>query len=349
MNLSLIINNFDLQVSKTDEGLHIEAHDQASGNIFSKLMNKDTASGLSKDQFFDLETIFQVFEDSMKSSKSDKSSLSITKDGILTYSCKVSFGGLSKDFGFTIELEKKEQNVNAKLEKLLYNISTKLAKIEENAVTKTDLEKIIEANDARFNTLEKVVLEKFNKFESVLSSVIAKMSGLQQAEELDLSFNPSGKFADQYYLSENRKAAVSREGNPSSIFSSVPLPSNKKVKFTLKIFVPNWIMVGIAPEEALNDHLAYRRKATVAYSNDGHLYAKGGHLHSYENKTLNLAKYKENDKVTFEVDLQHGKVSISLNGKHVHEHVIEKEYLQKHQFYPFIYTNRQVGCGAIFQ
>jgi len=360
MQLSLTINSFDLNVLKTDEGLYIEAEHKPSKDLFAKSLNKDTASGLSKDQFFDLDTIYKVFEDSMKSSNSDKSSLLISEEGKITYTCQVAFGSLTKEFGFNIELEKKEQVKvpSSGLEKLVEEITTKVTKIEENTkdlVTKEDLQKVIEANDARFHALEQIVLEKFSKVESTLNHVIEKMIGLQQMqlkhdeyEHLDLCFNHEGKYAHQFFLSENNKAASSLEGHPSSIFAHAPLPKKKKTKFTLKILASHWIMVGIAPEEALHDHLAYRSKAAVAYSNNGHLYAKGGHLSHHDTFEINLAQYKKNDRVTFEVDTEHGKIVISLNGKHVHEYYIEKEYLQKHHFYPFIYTNREVGCGAVF-
>jgi len=106
MNSHFTLDNFDLDVIKTDEGLVLEAEHQGSGQLFTKVITEESVKTISKDPFFDLSTTFQVIQDYFEE-KPDTASLELTPDGKLSYNCKISFGKVTKEIGFEIQLDKK--------------------------------------------------------------------------------------------------------------------------------------------------------------------------------------------------------------------------------------------------
>ena len=62
--------------------MRIEVEDREIGDVFAKTINKDTIISSSKDSFFDIEKIFHVLQNYIKSSKE---SLSLTEDGKFTF------------------------------------------------------------------------------------------------------------------------------------------------------------------------------------------------------------------------------------------------------------------------
>jgi len=306
------------------------------------------AKDLSNDPFFDIDTIFHVLQNYVKS---DKESLSLTEDGKLSYSCQVIFGNLAKKSGFTIDLEKQDLDPQTKQQKSFNNLALKVSKMEEslNTQVKTGFEQIMKLNEERFKTFEKSILEKLSGIENILSNATEKIKSIDQFKEqkvevkveyLFCSFDTAGVFASKYNISENNKVATAKDTTYYILPASKPLPANQISRFTLSIIEEDWIMIGILPEEARDKRSPYSHRVTVGYSGSGQFFRLAGVQND-------LITYTKGDIVSMEVDLQSGRVNLSVNNKKVFEHVINKEDLS-YQYYPFIYTTNKVGCGAKF-
>lgn len=107
MNSKWSLDNFNIELQKTDEGVLIKAEDQSQENFYSKLLNWESVKQLSIDQFLDLETPYQLLKDFFER-KSENTPLSISESGNLHYSCQVLFGSVVKRVEFNLQLEKQE-------------------------------------------------------------------------------------------------------------------------------------------------------------------------------------------------------------------------------------------------
>jgi len=299
-------------------------------------VNNDSIENLSKDYSFDLDTMTQVLEDYAKT-KSDKSSLSLTENGKLIYTCQVSFGRLYKDFGFSINLDKQDANHYSKQDLALgpntdenvNKLSIRVSKIEET------LEKILKLNEERFNAFERTIIRKLETFENTINNSLEVIKRLEQnrpnveIENLDWRFISEGKFASKFHLTKNNKAAISKEDASSVIWTTFPLPEDKISKFTFAVIKGGSVEIGIAPEEDLTNE--FKIRPTISYHCAGTVYIMG------KFKGNILPQYNDSDKVSFEVDLKSGRVIIQLNNKNVYEYVIENT---NYAYYPFLCTSK---------
>ncbi len=133
MNSKWFLDNFNIELTKTDEGVFIQAEDQLQGNAYSKLLNNQSAKSVSTDPFFDLDTLYHVLKDFFEK-KPENTSVSISTTGKLHYSCQVLFGTVVKKFEFNIQLEKQtlkeESDPLTKLEKQANKLSARMLKFE---------------------------------------------------------------------------------------------------------------------------------------------------------------------------------------------------------------------------
>ena len=318
------IENFDVKLKKTDEGFLIEAEDKITGDEFKKLITDELIKNISHDSIFDLDTIHDILQNYKKD---EKESLSITKDGKLTYSCQVMLGGVNKRTGFSIDLEKQILEPHAKLRKSLIKLSLRVSKLEErlNCQSKdfalnenikmeerlkafenrifekieakdTALEEMMKVNEERFNAFEKKILDKLQGVEKNLSASFEKIKILEQSpfQILDCYFNPAGEFAAKYTLSENNKAAKAKGATKYVLFALNPLPIDQKCEFSFIIGEPYFVMVGIAPGNCQNNREICDNKAIIGFGCDGTLYPE---------LARKLPEFVNGDKITFHVDL----------------------------------------------
>ena len=341
------IDNFDCKFTKTDEGLLIEAKDQSSETFFSKSINSETAKSLSKEHVFDVDTIYELLKQASGGKKSDGVSLTLTKEGVLTYSCKLILGTLVRESGFTIHLEEQSKDPLPKLVRLVDSLSAQSAELRE---TVKGIDNSIKAQDDRFDKFEKLIVAKLEKIEASFANIEKRLDSFEMSSKSqmnspedsivheDCSFNPNGAFASGYELSnQNKTAKTNKMSGPYVINSIKPIPSSLKCKFAFRIEGDVYVMVGIAPERAFNSEFVYEDKETFGYGKDGNLY-RG----SANGRPIG-PKYGAGNRVTFIVEP--GKIFVRLNDKHVHEEVIS----QGLNYYPFLYTNNSlVNGGATF-
>ncbi len=340
MNSRWSLDNFDIELTKTDEGVLIKAEDQLQGNLYSKLLNHESVKSISTDPFFDLETLHQLLSDYLEK-KPENTSLSISDNGKLHYSCQVLFGSVVKKFEFNIQLEKQEMDVLAKLESQVKKLSFKVLKLEN--------ERNAPMNDA-FQNFEKTILEKFGKLEEILARTETRMNQLEekmakiQPDEAKVSewkFHLTPELQTKWKLTNDSRTASSLTNGASSILATEALPKGKTSKFSFRIGKSNWVMVGVTTEKQANKGLAYQDPAAFAYSHNGHFYISS-------NGTGNYSKYDEGDRVSFTCDMETGKVQVFLNDNSIGTHEISKQNLESNKFYPFLYTNCNADTGATF-
>jgi len=340
MNSRWSLENFEIELMKTDEGVLLKAEDQLQGNLYSKLLNQESVKKISTDPYFDLETLYQLLRDYFEK-EPENTSLSISGHGKLHYSCQVLFGTVVKKFEFNIQFEKQELDALTKLENQVRRLSLKVLKLEN--------ERNAPMNDA-FQNFEKTMLEKFGKIEEILARTEIRMTQLEervskiQKEEpeiIDWKFNLTPELQAKFQVTNGSKTALSLKSNPNSIFATQPLSKGKTFKFSFLIGKSNWVMVGITTEKQLNKDLAYQDPAAFAYSHDGKFCLSGSSQGSY-------SKYKEGDRVSFTCDMGTGKVQVFLNDSSIGTHEISKENLESNVFYPFLYTNCNSDVGATF-
>jgi len=326
--------NLDLTVTKSDEGLLIEVEEQFSGNSFKKVINKESIKDISQDSFFDLDTISNILQNYKKGK--DNESLTLTQEGKLTYSCQVTIGNISKQSGFSIDLEKQTSDPQTKLERSVNKLSLKVSKLEESS-----LEEKMKIT-GQLNDFEKRLFDKLQTLESNLNAALEKIKILEKPKFViqDCSWNPSGNFASKYTLSKNNKVVTALKPEAYCLFAVDPLPADKKCEFSVIIGEPFYVMVGIAPESCLNDKYPHKNNGSIGFCHDGL-------LHCGTDTETKLGKFLKGDKVTFRVDLNTGKVKILLNGVDIHIRFIKRDYLHE-KYYPFIFNFVTVGCGVEF-
>ena len=170
MNSKWSLDNFNIELTKTDEGLLIQAEDQLQGNLYSKLLDSESIKTISTDPFFDLETLHQVLSDFFEK-KPENTYLTIFNNGKLHHSCKVFFGNIVKKFEFNIQLEKQEIDPLTKLENQIKKLSLKMIRLEN--------ERNAPMNDVLLS-FEKTLLEKLGKIEEVLARTETRVTRLEE-------------------------------------------------------------------------------------------------------------------------------------------------------------------------
>ena len=354
MNSKWSLDNFDIELTKTDEGVLIRAEYELQGYLYTKLLNHESVKSIFTDQFFDLETLYQLLKDYLEK-KPENTSLSISDSGKLHYSCQILFGSVVKKFEFDLQLEKQELDALTRLENQVNKLSAKMLKFENEKNIPLDA----------FQNFEKTILEKFGNIEEILARTEIKMAQIEEKilerqkkdeeVEVDWKFNLTPELQTKFKVTNDSKTASSLLNSASSILARQSLPKGKISKFTFLIGKSNWIMVGIALDtnyaygeseeyekyQKSQKYEEYHDPVVFAYSNDGQFFFNSNGTGAY-------SQYKEGDRVSFICDMETGKIQAFLNNNLIGNHEISKQELESNIFYPYLYTTNNVGIGATF-
>ncbi len=333
MNSKWLFGNFDIEIKKTDEGVLIQAEYELRGCLYSKLLNNESAKTISTDQFFDLETLHQLLRDYLEK-KPENTSLSISENGKLHYSCQILIGSVVKKLEFNLQLEKQELDAVTRLENQVNKLSAKMLKFENERSVPLDV----------FQNFERMIFERLEKLEEILTRNEIRMDQLEKIskiQERDWEFNLTPELQTRFKVTNGLKTASSLTNSAGSILAKQSLTKGKTSKFTFLIGKTNWIMVGITTEKQLNRDLAHHDPAAFAYTHTGNFFID-------KTSQLGYLSYKEGDQVSFICDMETGKIQVFLNNNLIGNHEISKQDLESNIFYPFLYTNLDAGGGATF-
>ena len=342
MNYITAYNKFEVSLSRNDEGLLIETEHQLSGDVYSKVINEETAKALTTGQLFDTDTIFQLLKDFFENKPSNVD-VTIADYGDIKYTCQTPFGNVIREVSFAIHLDKQEAQPNTKMEKLVKRLSLKVVELEKALQEsedgfKKDLKRITETNDERFNAFEKLVFERLDKIEQRL----AANSISEQAKAFGCTFNSKGNFSKHFEITNDNKSAKLKDNNGSyPIFCEKPLPPLQKSSFSLVIEGTN-VSLGIAASNALEDQQIYRNSDSFLYNFNATIWKNG------KGDATNLKKYSKGDKLSVVADMEVGQIAVSINNEHVCVHTFSKEQIEKFQFYPYLLVENSKGSGGSF-
>ena len=339
------ISKFKCIATKIDEGLLVEAQDTTSGTVFSKVLNDMTLQGCSRGLIFDCDTIHGIVKDFFESKKTDKASLKLSNAGLLTYTCQIMIGGVVKEAGFAVQLEKIELNPVSRLEKLVTSLSSRVLALE-GASTKS-VQNSLHSTQA-LDQLEKRIMERFNVIENKFASFDESLGRLEKKpeetkreEQRTWRFNPHGAFASSFIVSEDNHTAITRTVDTCTIFSDQPLHEDQISKFSFAILRSDYIIIGVVPERALQNVSCYEDKAAFCFDKWGNV------IENNTNKHNSLLKFEDNDIVFFEFDMKTGKFLVGIRGRQLYYSQLPRDDLKSQKFYPFLYSkSKRVGSGA---
>ena len=238
---------------------------------------------------FDVDTIYELLKQASGGNKSDGVSLTLTKEGVLTYSCKLILGTLVRESGFTIHLEEQSKDPLTKLVRLVGSLSAQSVELKETIKSMGDtikgMDNSIKAQDDRFDKFEKLIVAKLEKIEASFVNIEKRLDSFELnsksemkpsediIEHLNCSFKHHGTSAVTYELSNGNKTAKTKIFGQHVILGEKPIPNSTKCRFTLRIEGDAYVMVGIASERVLNSSKpAYEDNDARGYAKDGIIY-----------------------------------------------------------------------------
>lgn len=90
MNSKFTLGSFELEFSKTDERLLIQAKDKQAGALISKAITHDSAKALSQEHMLDPDMVHDLLIDFFNN-KQNGATLTLSHDGTLKYACQVMY------------------------------------------------------------------------------------------------------------------------------------------------------------------------------------------------------------------------------------------------------------------
>jgi len=339
MNSHFILDNFELTVIKTDEGLSLEAEQQGSAQLFTKVITEESINTISKDPFFDLLTTYQVIKDYFEE-KPENVSLKLTPDGKLTYTCKLSYGKITKETGFEIQLEKKEADPLMRLERAFNKMSDRMSEIEK---TQSDLKQ--EALDKKlakyFDDLEQRLFNRLDGIEARLTKIEGQ---IPKAEKLKNEFNTNSPDAPSFKFSNNNSTLTATplsSGKQVALKDPFPQSKTSKLSFRVEDNADMGLGFGIAPLEPLNKPSPFKDPKAYMYYSAGNVWKNGGSTGS-----KNPIPFP-GDIVSFVLDTKTGALTVDINDKEVNNYMFKVEDVQSTDFYGYVYTQKPSGSVTI--
>jgi len=340
MNKLFILGHFELRILKTDEGLNIEAENQQTSQLFLKTLTEDSVKSLNRDPFFDLATIYQVLQDFF-GDRPQSVSLVVSDEGKLTYSCHLSFGSVTKEMGFSIQLEKQKIDPLKKMEKTMVRLSSRISQLEEQL--NTQVHEPAAADSSAVEKLEKslkdfeiTILKKIEQLESKMEKRIQileeKVGSLPNSDIPHFENNLS-----HFYISNENKTAESH--SQGFLMAQEPFNMNQAARFSLHIENNNAKLLGfgIAPgylkqSQHLSTLYPFHELTCYMYYSAGNVW-KNGTSHP-----LNLPIPQNDDVFAIAFEPLEGKLIVYQNNKQVDTHIYGKELLGSNILYPFVYV-----------
>jgi len=339
LSYKFTLGNYDCNISKTDEGITIEAEHKESGQLFSKIITEESVKTISKDPFFDLPTIYQVIQDFFEE-KPDTASLSLTPNGKLNYICKLSFGKVIKELGFEVQLERKEMDALANLERAFNKLSSRVSHLENKPNQ--------EMPDEYLKGFEKRLFDKIEGIEKRLAKVEEKIERIENKEkgqydfkDIEYEFDPN---IPHFTLSNSNKTlTATSQCAGKAICTKQPFPKSyaSKISFKIEDNSKKGLGLGIAPSTAFLSLNPFLKSKTYMYYSFGNVWKNG------ETKTGAYAVPGTGDTVTLLLDPNTGEVTVSINEKIVDKHVFNVDDLKAEDFYGFVFTGQSIGGVTI--
>ena len=362
MDQLFVLGHFELRISKTDEKLTLEAENMQNSDVFSKSVTDDSVRGLSKDSFFDLSTIHQVLTDYFLSHPKS-TSLAISDDGKLNYTCQLSFGSVTKETGFSIQLEKEEADSNKKMEKTILRLTERISQLEEqqkklvenrelNPVTQG--EKIERLISQQLRYFEKTMLEKMGQLENRIGEIEKKISipisqkEKEREEEVKIDSNslktsiivPEFDISSSHFrLSNNNTTIESQSAAAAFILAKEPLDKNRNSKFSfcLEKTEGKLLGFGIAPKkfkklQNSQDVYPFTDEAAYMYYSSGCAWKRGF------SQSILFAVPQDGDTFSFVFEPSKRSLTVYQNEKKVESYNYNKNVFDSNTFYPFVYT-----------
>ena len=341
----VILDNFQMTLSLSDERLLIQAENYLNSKNYQKKITHDTVSLISSGLFQTTQSLFQGLIDAIDNNVKT-ARISMTEDAELICDFEITVGNQKIPLKFKIKLEEEKADEKELL----------LKQVVKEA-------KLIEKLSKQVEILTSKVLEQ-----ETMVQILKEKSG----ELPEIEFDPTSPRSSDFLISNyGRTITAIHDGNRLrgilGILVKIPLPKLKKSSFTVRIDYVDHnnrpVMIGICPSSLKDGYNYHEGVGSVTYCgrdngsiiNNGRIQSQqtqkanhgflggggegglvlGNYGGSYEN---NLTKYGGviGSLIKVTTDLINDEVTFYYNDKRIKTCALDKALTQYYDYYPFV-------------